>query len=105
MIHKPQPDEYAPFAAGYIGLVDTTDVIGLLERSKDSTYKLFSTLSEEQAMYAYAEGKWTLKQMLGHIADTERVFAYRALAFSHESITLPGFDQDVYMANANFNGR
>ena len=56
-------------------------------------------------MYAYAEGKWTVKQVLGHMADTERVFAYRALCFSRESIALPGFDQDVYMQKATFNSR
>ncbi len=65
MIIKPQPDEYPPFASEYVSLVDTGDVIGLLEQLKDTTYKLFSDLSDEQAMYAYAEGKWTLKQMLG----------------------------------------
>ena len=102
MIHKPQTDEHAPYAAGYIGLVDTTDVIGLLEQLKDTTYKLFIDLSEEQAMYSYAEGKWTLKQMLGHIIDTERVFSFRAFVFSRENAELPGFDQDVYINNTDF---
>jgi len=58
-----------------------------------------------KADYAYADGKWTVKQVLGHMADTERVFAYRALAFSREAIELPGFDQDVYMEKATFNTR
>jgi hypothetical protein len=105
MIHKPQPGEHAPYAAGYIGLVQTTDVIGLLEQLKDSTYKLFSGMSNEQAMHSYAEGKWTLKQMLGHIIDTERVFSFRAFVFSRESVELPGFDQDVYINNTDFNKR
>ena len=105
MIQKPQADEHAPYAAGYIGLVNTTDVIGLLEQLKDSTYKLFSGINDAQAMHSYAEGKWTLKQMLGHIIDTERVFSFRAFVFSRESIELPGFDQDVYINNTDFNKR
>jgi hypothetical protein len=105
MINRPQPDEYPPFAAGYISHVETTDVIGLLEQSKDLTYKLFSTMSDEQAMHAYSEGKWTLKQVLGHMIDTERTFAYRAFAFSRDNIELPAFDQDIYVNNTDFNSR
>ncbi|MGZ3945983.1 MAG: DinB family protein [Mucilaginibacter sp.] len=105
MINRPQPDEYAPFAAGYINQVETTDIIGLLEQLKDSTYKLFSSLSDEQGMHAYAEGKWTLKQVLGHMIDTERTFAYRAFVFSRNNIELPGFDQDIYVNNTDFNSQ
>src|ERR1700739_1200612 len=105
MINKPQPDEYPPFAAGYVSQVETTDVLGLLERSMDVTYSLFSNMSEEQAMHSYAEGKWTLKQVLGHMIDTERTFAYRALVFSRNNIELPGFDQDIYVNNTDFNSR
>jgi len=105
MINKPQANEYAPYAAGYIGLVDTTDITGLLEQLKDSTYDLFSGMSNEQAMHSYAEGKWTLKQMLGHIIDTERVFSFRAFVFSRESVELPGFDQDIYINNTDYNTR
>lgn len=105
MINRPQPDEYPAYAAGYISLVETTDVIGLLEHLKDSTYKLFSTMSNEQAMHAYAEGKWTLKQVLGHMTDTERTFAYRAFVFSRNNVELPGFDQDIYIENSDFNSQ
>jgi uncharacterized damage-inducible protein DinB len=103
MINKPPPDEYPPFAAVYINQVETTDVIGLLEQLKDSTYKLFNSLSDDQAMHAYAAGKWTLKQVLGHMIDTERTFAYRAFVFSRNNIELPGFDQDIYVDNTDFN--
>lgn len=103
MINKPQPDEFPPFAAGYVSLVNTPDVISLLKQLKHSTYDMFSRMSEEKAMHTYAEGKWTLKEVLGHIIDTERTFSYRALVFSRVSIELPGFDQDVYIANTNFN--
>jgi len=105
MINRPSPDEYAPFAAGYVNQVETTDVIGLLEQSKDPTYKLFSSLSNEESMHAYAECKWTLKQVLGHIIDAERTFAYRAFAFSRDNVELPGFDQDIYVNNSDFNSQ
>src|ERR1700759_1982725 len=105
MITRPQPDEYPPFASVYVGHVETTDVIRLLTELRDSTFQLFSNMTEEQAMHAYAPGKWTLKQVLGHMIDTERTFAYRALCFSRNNIELPGFDQDIYVNNTDFNSR
>jgi uncharacterized damage-inducible protein DinB len=105
MIHKPQPDEFVPYYNTYISKVPDGDVIGFLERSKDSTYQLFNNLTDEQANYAYSEGKWTLKEALGHIIDTERVFAFRAFCYSREFVEFPGFDQDIYVANSTFNSR
>ncbi len=105
MIHKPQTDEYAPFYNTYVSKVLDEDVVELLEQLQESTYTLFSNLSEEKANYAYAEGKWTMKQALGHMIDAERTFAYRLLCFSRNHIELPGFDQDVYIDNSNFNDR
>jgi len=105
MIKRPQPDEYSAYAARYVNLVPDGPILDILESQKDSTYKLFSAIDAEKAGYAYEEGKWTVKEMLGHMADTERVFAFRALAFSHEAIELPGFDQDVYMVDNTFNSR
>jgi uncharacterized damage-inducible protein DinB len=105
MIKKPKPDEYAPFYDTYVSKVPDGDVLELLEHLKESSFKLFNALSVEKANYAYAEGKWTLKQALGHMIDTERTMAYRLLCFSRNSIELPGFDQNVYVDNANFNSR
>lgn len=105
MINKPQPDEYVSFHNTYISKVPEGDVLKLLEQLRESTYNLFNSMSEEKAMHAYAEDKWTLKQTLGHMIDTERTFAYRLLCFSRNYIELPGFDQDIYVANANFNQR
>jgi len=105
MIKRPQPDEYSAYAARYVDLVGNDPILEILEHQQHSTYDYFLKMSPQQASYAYAEGKWTIKQVLGHMADTERVFAYRALAFSREAIELPGFDQDVYMEKATFNGR
>jgi uncharacterized damage-inducible protein DinB len=105
MISKPKPDEYSPFASVYVNLVPDANVIALLEQQMVSSYELFSNLTPEQAAYAYAPGKWTVKQALGHMIDTERTFAYRAMVFSRNNMELPGFDQDVYVNNTDFNGR
>ncbi|MGZ3810709.1 MAG: DinB family protein [Mucilaginibacter sp.] len=105
MIHKPQPDEFVPFYNTYISKVPDGDVLELLKKLKDSSYALFSNLSDEKANYTYAEGKWTVKEALGHMIDTERTFAYRLFCFSRNFVELPGFDQDVYVDNANFNTR
>ena len=105
MIQRPQPDEYPAFAARYVNLVSDEPILHLLENLQQSTYNLLVSITADKANYAYAESKWTVKQVLGHMADTERIFAYRALAFSREAIELPGFDQDIYMAKATFNSR
>jgi uncharacterized damage-inducible protein DinB len=105
MIKRPQPDEYSAYAARYVDLVGDGPILEILSALKESTYNFFIGLAKDKGDYAYAEGKWTIKQVLGHMADTERVFAYRALVFSHESIALPGFDQDVYMEKNTFNSR
>jgi len=105
MITKPKPGDYSPFAAGYVGLVGDNDVINMLEQQMEISYQLFSNLTDEQGLYAYAPGKWTVKQALGHMIDTERTFAYRALVFSRNHIELPGFDQDVYVNNTDFNSQ
>ena len=105
MINRPQPDEYSTFAARYIDLVGNDPILEILEHQQQSSYDLFVSLDADKANYAYADGKWTIKQVVGHMADTERVFAYRALAFSREAVELPSFDQDVYMEKATFNTR
>jgi uncharacterized damage-inducible protein DinB len=106
MISKPKFDDYAPYAAGYINAVpDGANVLQVLADNKASTYNLFNNLTDEQAMHTYAEGKWTLKEVLGHMIDSERVFSFRAFVFSREDISLPGFDQDTYVNSTNFNSR
>jgi uncharacterized damage-inducible protein DinB len=105
MTNRPDPNEYPPFAARYVDLVGDSPILDILEQQKESSYNLFMNISAEKAAFAYAEGKWTVKQVLGHMIDTERIFAYRALCFSRENIELPGFDQDVYMEKATFNAR
>jgi uncharacterized damage-inducible protein DinB len=76
-----------------------------LNKLKDSSYKLFSELSDEKAEFAYAEGKWTIKEVLGHIIDAERTFGYRLFCFSRDRAELPSMDQNTYVTNAYFNSR
>jgi uncharacterized damage-inducible protein DinB len=105
MMNRPQPDEYAPFYAKYINLVGDGPILEILEQSKETSFEYFRSLPPEKADYAYSEGKWTIKEVVGHMIDAERTFAYRALCFSREETALPGFDQDVYMLKATFNTR
>ena len=106
MIKKPQPDEYAPYAAGYVNKVPAGPILEILDYLKESSYNFFSRMTTEQGDYAYAAGKWTLKQVLAHMIDTERVFSFRAFCFSRgEQNPLPGFSQDDYVAGNNLEGR
>ncbi|MFD0751193.1 DinB family protein [Mucilaginibacter calamicampi] len=102
----PKPEEYAPFMGNYIKLiVETADIIDLLEQQATQIFDLFNNLTPEKALYAYGQDKWTLKQVVGHMIDAERTFAYRAYAFSRGQAELPGFDENTYVELANFNSR
>jgi hypothetical protein len=103
VIGKPAPSEYAADFGRYIDLVDDTDVVAVLEGLLKSTRTFLGNIAEEKADHRYAPGKWSIKEVVGHIVDSERVFVYRALRFARNDQTeLPGFDQDVFAANANF---
>lgn len=100
---KPKPGDYAPYYDRYISLIND-DVISVLEKQITSTVSLLNSVSEEKADYAYAEGKWTIKEVVGHMIDTERIMAFRALAIARgEKQPIPGFEQDDYVNAANFN--
>lgn len=106
MIQRPEAHEYAPFYAGYIQLVAEGDLLQLLESQQAATIKLLSGIAEDKAGYRYAPGKWSLKEVLGHMLDTERIMSYRALSFARgEQGQLPGFDQDEYVGHAGFDAR
>jgi uncharacterized damage-inducible protein DinB len=105
MITRPTVDECAPFYGRYIALVNDDPVIETLEKLKTSTYNFFCNLTEAQANYAYADGKWTIKQVCGHLTDAERTFAYRVFAFSRGQAELPGFDENNYVNRSTFNSR
>ncbi|GAB3923983.1 DinB family protein [Mucilaginibacter myungsuensis] len=107
MISKPSPNEYSPFAAGYVALAaDHDDVLKLLADLMQSTADLFYGLPPKKADYKYAPDKWTIKEVICHLIDTERIFTYRALCIARgEKQNLPGFEQDDYMAHVNANDR
>jgi hypothetical protein len=102
MIEKPAPSKIPDYYLYYINLVPETELIAALEASMEQTLSLFTAIPAEKAEYRYAPGKWTVKEVVAHINDAERVFAYRALRFSRGDATpLPGFDENLYAPNAN----
>jgi uncharacterized damage-inducible protein DinB len=103
-MNRPQPNEYPAWGETYISKVDK-DIFEVLEEQIFSIPALFES-NKDKENYAYAEGKWTLKEMLGHIIDCERIFAYRITSFArNEKQHLPGFEEDDYVANARFGER
>ena len=102
---RPQAGEYDPYFDRYISLVATDDVVGLLERQAPQTVALFQSMNAK-ADSRCAPGKWSVKEMLGHINDTERIMAYRALRIARGDQTpLAGFEQDDYIRGGNFGQR
>ena len=103
---RPDPGEYNTYFDRYIALVPAGDIIALLSVQLDDTVALVRDLTDEQALHAYAPGKWTIKEVLGHVMDAERVFMYRALRFARGDATaLPGFDENTYAPAGGFNAR
>lgn len=101
MLSRPADTEYASYYGGYVNCVEGDDVLAVLRRQLVDSIALYGGISEEKANTAYEPGKWTIKQLLSHIIDGERVFAYRALRFSRGDATpIEGFDQDPYVENA-----
>lgn len=103
MTQRPSRDEYFDYYEQYIGLVGEGSVTEWLTKQLASTTELLSDIPEEQANYRYAEGKWTLKEVIGHISDNERVMSYRLLRIARGDKTpLAGYDQDEFMNGATF---
>jgi uncharacterized damage-inducible protein DinB len=106
-IEKPEAGEYAPYTIMYIGLLPDDGLI--LKHLKDNlkaTKDFILSLLEEKLAFRYAEGKWTIKEILVHIIDDERIYAYRALRFARNDKTeLPGFEQDDYALHSGANER
>ena len=102
MISKPLIQNTISYFQDYILLVNETDLIKALEKNRDDIFQLFSTLPESKINFAYDIDKWSIKQVLQHIIDSERIFAYRALRFSrNDSKELSGYDDDDYVRNSN----
>ncbi len=105
-IHRPGENEYAPFYAGYIQQVPDGDIFEILARQSDALRRLLAVLPAQQADFRPGPAEWTIKEVIGHINDTERIFAYRTLRISRGDQTpLPGFEQDDYVRTAYFGDR
>lgn len=103
---RPNASEYAPYYHTYIGKVPKGTVHDLLETTFQYFQTFISKIPESKGDYAYADGKWSIKQVLQHLVDTERVMAYRALRIARGDKTpIPGFDQDVFARSANVSSR
>ena len=101
MIGRPQNDEAAPYYFTYINQVSGDDPLPLIERQLDETVALYSGIGEEKSLYRYAPDKWSIRQALSHITDTERSFAFRVLWFARGFTTaLPSFDQNTAVSGA-----
>ncbi|RCX22982.1 DinB family protein [Fontibacillus phaseoli] len=101
MLKKPQAGEYATHFETYIQKVPEGNLSSLLEKQVDEIIQLLGNLSEEDGAYRYAEGKWSLKEVLGHISDTERVMSYRLLRIARGDTTpLPGFEENLFVGHA-----
>lgn len=104
-MNRPKPDEYAEWYKDYIDSVDD-DVIDELETQASAFSEFIRSIPDEKADFAYADGKWSVKELLGHVIDTERIMTYRALRFARNDKTpIPGFEEDHYVANAHFADR
>ena len=100
---RSEKTEYAEFYAGYVSLVKETDVVSALQNQASELADLLAGISADKENFRYAEGKWSVKELLGHVVDGERVFSYRALRISRGDQTpLAGFEENSYVANSNF---
>lgn len=98
---RPTAGEYAAFYAGYVAGVPEGDLLATLEHQLDDALVQFGAIGEEHGDHAYAEGKWSIKQVILHVTDAERIFAYRALRIARGDETpLPGFEENAFAANS-----
>jgi hypothetical protein len=105
-MNRPETNEFDPYYNIYISLIDGNDVLPILDAQPAEIRKMFSGVPEEKGTFAYAEGKWTIKELLSHLIDGERMFAYRTLRVSRGDETpIEGFEQDGYIENSNANNR
>ncbi|MBD1397838.1 DinB family protein [Pontibacter sp. JH31] len=106
IITAPQASEYDEFFNSYIGNANTDDLLTALAASEEYIVNLMLSLKEQQLKHRYQPGKWSIKEILMHLADTERIFAYRALCFARNDKTeLPGFDENAYAEESKSDAR
>src|SRR5664279_449021 len=107
MIPRPLADEYVPYYAGYVERVpEGSDIFALLSHHPEGIRALLQNVGDAQANVRPAPGEWSIKEVIGHVCDTERVFAYRAMRIARgDSTPLAGFNQDDYVRATDFNAR
>ncbi|PSR52953.1 DinB family protein [Adhaeribacter arboris] len=106
MIAKASIAELAPFYHRYLQQIPEGDILVRLQEQADELKKMLTPLLPEKQNYAYDAGKWTVKELFGHMIDTERIMAYRTLCIARgEEQSLPGFEENAYVANAQFSKR
>ena len=103
---RPAADEHAEYYGRYITKVPNGDIVSTLKGQIPQTLSLIRSLPEAKGGHRYAPDKWSIREVVGHMSDCERVFAYRAMRFSrNDPTTLPGFDENLFVANARFDAR
>ncbi|MCZ7609125.1 MAG: DinB family protein [Ignavibacterium sp.] len=103
---RPVKGDYAEYYQPYIDLIKGDDIFRVLVEQNLESQNVLNSFPESKGNFSYAEGKWTVKEVIGHLMDTERVFAYRAMCIARgETKPLPSMEQDDYVKNGNFNNR
>ena len=103
---RPDTTEYAPYYERYVSLVAETDILNVLGAQPTQLQDMLTAMPEERGAFRYAEGKWSIKELISHLIDGERIFAYRALRISRADETpIEGFEQDGYIENSHANDR
>src|SRR5262245_45014233 len=103
MMGRPTDGEFAPFYAGYVSLVPEDDVMGVLERQVSDIRLQLQSCPSERESFRYEPGKWSVREVVGHMSDAEKIFGYRVLCISRgEQAALPGFDEKDYVAQSPF---
>lgn len=106
MIHKPSVNTDTGYMSAYISLVAGNDLLQALKTGLNQTIELYGSVPANLEGYRYAEGKWSIREVLSHVVDVERIFAYRALTFARKDATsLPGFDENAYVPFSNAENR
>lgn len=105
MLGRPEPNEAATHFHGYINRIASDDIVAELEKQLEETVAFLKGISEEQSLHRYEAGKWSMRELLNHLNDSERIFVFRALWFARAFPNpLPGFDQDTGVAGAGADG-
>ena len=100
---RPDETEYVPYYGRYVSLVPDGDIVGVLSGQINETLALLRSIPEERAGFRYGPDKWSIKELVGHLIDSERIFSYRALRFARDDKTeLPGYEQDDYIRGGSF---